>query len=167
MLYTKEYRSPLGTVLLASDGEALCGLWFLGQRHFPEALISDSRRDDGLCALNEAALWLDRYFSGKKPSPTDILLRPVGTVFRQRVWDRLCRIPYGQTVTYGEIARELAAEDGRACMSAQAVGNAVGRNPISIIIPCHRVLGSGGALTGYAGGLDRKLSLLRLEGAEL
>lgn len=167
MLYTKEYRSPLGTVLLASDGEALCGLWFLGQRHFPEALLSDSRCDDGLCALNEATLWLDRYFSGEKPSPTDILLRPAGTVFRQRVWDRLCRIPYGQTVTYGEIARELAAEDGRASMSAQAVGNAVGRNPISVIIPCHRVLGSGAKLTGYAGGLDRKLSLLRLEGAEL
>ena len=155
MEYTHHYPSPLGGVTLACDGDALTGLWFDGQKHFAETL-SENREERFLPVFRDACLWLDLYFSGKQPDFTPPF-RPGGTAFRRAVWDVLLSIPYGQTVTYGLVARVLG------CPSPRAVGNAVGHNPISLIIPCHRVVGSGGTLTGYAGGTDRKAALLELE----
>ena len=156
---TERYSSPLGEILLASDGEALTGLWFLGQTHFASRL--DSRHEERcLPVLEETARWLDAYFAGEQPDFTPPLhLR--GTVFQRRVWALLLTIPYGQTRSYGALAQLLG------CASARAVGAAVGRNPISVIVPCHRVLAADGSLHGYAGGLWRKEALLRLEGAAL
>ena len=157
MLFLTHYASPLGPILLAADETGLTGLWFEGQKYFPSFLGVDYQEKE-TPVLTETARWLDVYFSGKDP---DILppLHPQGSPFRQTVWDILLTIPRGQTMTYGEIARRLGVH------SAQAVGGAVGHNPISILIPCHRVVGSDGSLTGYAGGLDRKTRLLQLEGA--
>ncbi len=156
------YDSPLGGITLAADGEALTGLWIDGQKDFGRTLAPDRREGDPP-VLRAAAVWLDGYFSGKDPgSPPP--LRPAGTEFQREVWAILSAIPYGSTTTYGQIAELLAGRRGVRTMSAQAVGNAVGKNPISILIPCHRVLGADGSLTGYAGGLDKKYALLRLEG---
>ena len=154
------YQSPLGSITLASDGNALTGLWFDGQRHFGETLPDDSR-EIFLPVFAEAEHWLDRYFSRSIPDFTPpLFLR--GTPFRRLVWEQLLLIPYGRTVTYGQLAEQLAAQTGRR-VSAQAVGGAVGHNPVSLIIPCHRVIGADGSLTGYAGGTDRKSELLRME----
>lgn len=158
---TAVFPSPLGELLLASDGEALTGLWFAGQRFFAAGL-SPVRETRALPVFDEAAAWLDAYFSGREPGPTPAL-RPRGTDFQRAVWETLTAIPYGETRTYGQLARELAAARGLPSMSAQAVGGAVGRNPIAILIPCHRVVGADGALTGYAAGLERKRALLALE----
>ena len=156
MLFTANYRSPLGGITLASDGQALTGLWLDGQRHFGSTLGTMHEERSGLPVLEECRRWLDVYFSGREPDFTPPLsLR--GTAFQKQVWEALITIPYGKTVTYGELARRLG------CRSAQAVGGAVGRNPISIIVPCHRVVVAGGALIGYASGLDRKRALLELE----
>ena len=164
MIFTSEYASPLGKIVLAAQDNALTGLWFIGQKYFPKAdFFSLSAAGSG-GILSDAAKWLDAYFSGECVSPKALRLAPAGSNFAKTVWDILCEIPYGQLTTYGAIAKELTARLGRSSMSAQAVGNAVGHNPISIIIPCHRVIGSNGSLTGYAGGLDRKRALLRLEG---
>ncbi len=160
MDYIAAYASPLGAVTLASDGQALTGLWFDGQKYFP-ALTG--RRED-LPVFRQARAWLDAYFAGERPGAPPPL-RPIGTDFQQQVWALLTAIPYGETRTYGALAAELARQRGLAHMSAQAVGGAVGRNPISILVPCHRVVGATGSLTGYAGGLERKQALLRLEGA--
>ena len=161
MTYTQTYSSPLGEVLLSADDTGLSGLWFAGQRYFARTLPPGavSRETPVLTASKH---WLDCYFSGKRP---DFLppLHLIGTDFQQAVWNLLLEIPYGQTVTYGALAQQL----GKPAMSAQAVGAAVGRNPVSIIIPCHRVVGADGNLTGYAGGVVRKLQLLELEGADL
>ena len=133
---------------------------------FPLTERTAGGKDGGGSRLTrEGKEWLERYFAGEKPSPEDLLLRPEGTVFRQMVWRELLHIPYGQVTTYGSLAKAVARKMGRETMSAQAVGQAVGHNPISIIIPCHRVVGANGSLTGYAGGLDRKIRLLELEGA--
>lgn len=157
MLFLTHYASPLGPILLAADETGLTGLWFEGQKYFPSFLGVDYQEKE-TPVLTETVRWLDVYFSGKDP---DILppLHPQGSPFRQAVWNILLTIPRGQTMTYGEIARRLGVR------SAQAVGGAVGHNPISILIPCHRVVGSDGSLTGYAGGFDRKTRLLQLEGA--
>ena len=157
MLFLTHYASPLGPILLAADETGLIGLWFEGQKYFPSFLGVDYQEKE-TPVLTETARWLDVYFSGKDP---DILppLHPQGSPFRQAVWNILLTIPRGQTMTYGEIARRLGVH------SAQAVGGAVGHNPISILSPCHRVVGSDGSLTGYAGGFDRKTRLLQLEGA--
>ncbi len=157
MLFLTHYASPLGPILLAADETGLTGLWFEGQKYFPSFLGVDYQEKE-TPVLTETARWLDVYFSGKDP---DILppLHPQGSPFRQAVWNILLTIPRGQTMTYGEIARRLGVR------SAQAVGGAVGHNPISILIPCHRVVGSDGSLTGYAGGVERKARLLQLEGA--
>ncbi len=163
MVLTAQANTPLGPVLLTSDGEALTGLWFLGQARFPH-LPDSARPAEALPLFRQTRRWLEVYFSGKAPDFTP-LLRPDGTPFQQEVWALLAAIPYGQTRTYGAIAQEVARRRGTPRMSAQAVGGAVGRNPISLLIPCHRVVGRDGALTGYAGGLDRKRALLRLEGA--
>lgn len=165
MIYTSKYTSPLGGILLAADEVGLRGLWFDGQKYFARDL-PDERTERETPVLSEAKRWLDLYFGGQEP---DFLppLHPVGTPFRQAVWVILLRIPYGKTVTYGEISKQLAEKMGLERMSAQAVGGAVGHNKISIIIPCHRVVGSNGSLTGYAGGIDRKIKLLELEHADM
>lgn len=165
MTYIQHYDSPLGGILLAADEIGLTGLWFEGQKYFARDL-SDVRIEQETPVLAEAKRWLDIYFTGKEP---DFLppLHPTGSEFRKAVWEILLQIPYGQTTTYGEIARQLAKKQGLARMSAQAVGGAVGHNEISIIIPCHRVVGSDSSLTGYAGGLEKKRYLLSLEGIDV
>ena len=161
----RHYASPLGSITLASDGEALIGLWFDGQRHFAETL-SPEHSERNPAVFDETVHWLDLYFSDRKPDFTPPLkLR--GTAFRRRTWQYLLTVPYGSTVTYGRIADALAEGQGLRHPSARAVGNAVGHNPISLIIPCHRVVGANGSLTGYAGGLEKKLYLLRLERGDL
>ena len=163
MNYIYHYHSLLGVINLASDGEALTGLWFDGQKHFPHNLTDDSIEAE-LPIFTQTCNWLDKYFSGRIPDFTP----PINlntTPFRKAVYDILLTIPYGQTRTYGEIAHILTEQKGIQRMSAQAVGGAVGHNPISIIIPCHRVVGADGSLTGYAGGLDKKIALLKLEKA--
>ena len=165
MTFLTHYDSPLGGVLLAADESGLTGLWFEGQKYFADNLPAErAERETETLAL--AKRWLDIYFAGKEP---DFMppLHPVGSPFRRAVWELLLEIPYGQTTTYGELSRRLAAEKGIAHMSAQAVGGAVGHNGISIIIPCHRVVGTGGSLTGYAGGVDKKVKLLELERADM
>ncbi len=160
MLYTSHYASPLGGMTLVSDGTALVGLYFDGQKYAAEGLDA-TRTQKNLPIFEEARRWLDVYFSGRKPDFTPPTA-PAGTAFQQSVWEILRTIPYGETTTYGAIARRIEQNTG--CrMSAQAVGGAVGRNPISILIPCHRVVGTNGSLTGYAGGLDKKAYLLRIE----
>lgn len=165
MIYTCTYLSPLGNILLASDEIGLTGLWFEGQKYFANTL-PDKRIPQETEILTEAKRWLDIYFSGKKPTFTPPL-HPVGSTFRQAVWQILPEIPYGQTITYGEIAGKIAEKENISRMSAQAVGGAVGHNQISIIIPCHRVVGTTGSLTGYAGGIDKKIALLELEHADM
>jgi methylated-DNA-[protein]-cysteine S-methyltransferase len=156
MEYTAHYDSPLGGITLASDGEALTGLWFNGQKHFGSTLGSLASLPAQLPVFDDTRRWLDIYFSSYEPDFTPPLSLQ-GTPFQRRVWEALLAIPYGQTVTYGELAHQLG------CRSAQAIGGAVGRNPIAIIVPCHRIVGTNGSLTGYAGGLDRKRALLQLE----
>ena len=159
------YESPLGGVLLAADEIGLTGLWFDGQKYFARVLPAD-RVERETPALLEAKRWLDIYFSGKEPDFTPPL-HPIGSAFRQSVWEILLQIPYGKTTTYGEIARQLSEKMGLSRMSAQAVGGAVGHNKIAIIIPCHRVVGTNGSLTGYAGGIDKKGKLLELEQTDM
>ncbi len=161
MIYTYRYASQLGSITFASNGEALTGLWFDRQKHFPHKLISESTEAE-LPIFMQAIKWLDTYFSGVVPNFTPQINLQT-TPFRKAVYEILLTIPYGQVMTYGEIANIIAKQKGIERMSAQAVGGAVGHNPISIIIPCHRVVGSDGSLTGYAGGLDRKIQLLTLE----
>ena len=163
-IYTHEYVSPLGSILLASDGDALTGLWFEDQRHFDADALKSERRE--LPIFDETVRWLDLYFLGKVPDSTPKLLAK-GTSFREEAWRELLTIPYGETSTYGAIAECMAARRGIPKMSSRAVGGAVGHNPISIIIPCHRVVGSSGSLTGYGGGLQRKIALLEIEGCDL
>lgn len=166
MIYKSVYECPGFTDLtLASDGEHIVGLWLEGQKYFAGSVEGDMRRDDALAAFKPAFEWLDAYFAGETPSIDGLSLKPRGSAFRQRVWQKLKEIPCGSVRSYGDIARELAAEDCKDRFSAQAVGGAVGHNPISIIIPCHRVVGADGSLTGYAGGIERKVWLLEHEGA--
>ena len=165
MTYIQHYSSPLGGILLAADEIGLTGSWFDGEKYFADNLPAEhAERQTPILA--EAARWLDIYFTGKEPGFTPPL-HPIGSAFRQAVWEILLQIPYGQTTTYGEIARQLAEKQGREKMSSQAVGGAVGHNEISVIIPCHRVVGTSGSLTGYAGGIDKKVKLLELERAEM
>ena len=155
MVYTCKYKSLIGDILLAADEIGLTGLWFEGQKYFANTLPEDYVPQETKI-LTEAKKWLNVYFSGEEPKFTPPL-HPTGSVFRQEVWKILLQIPYGQTITYGEIARRMAVMKNTSHMSAQAVGGAVGHNEISIIIPCHRVVGTNGSLTGYAGGIDKKL----------
>jgi methylated-DNA-[protein]-cysteine S-methyltransferase len=154
-MYSTDYTSPIGEMLIVSDGEAICGVWFLGQKHFPS--FKNLIRNDDLPVFCDVKKWFDDYFNGLNPE-INFRLKPQGSDFQIKVWKFLSQIPYGETVTYGEIAREISPT-----MSAQAVGGAVGHNPISILIPCHRVMGVNGKLTGYAGGIDKKRKLLNLE----
>ena len=163
--YVHHYNSPLGQITLASDGTALVGLWFDEQRFFAAA-ISQDRAENPLPVFEQAVRWLDLYFRGRDPGfVPPLALRT--TEFRQKVCNIMLTIPYGRTMTYGKIAELVARQKGVPRMSAQAVGGAVGHNPVSLIIPCHRVIGANGALVGYGGGLDRKAALLALEHADL
>ena len=165
MHYISHYTSPLGPMLLAADSVGLTGLWFEGQKYFARALEAEHSEQE-IPVLASAKQWLHIYFSDSEPDFTPPL-HLIGTAFQKEVWEILRRIPYGQVTTYGAIAAQIAARRGLAHMSAQAVGGAVGHNPISVLVPCHRVVGSQGALTGYAGGIDKKRALLRLEAVAL
>lgn len=167
MVYRTEYDTGLiGALTLASDGEALVGCWFENDRFFGYG-VRESMEDEGdLPVFDQARCWLDRYFAGERPVPTELPLSARGSAFQHRVWDVLVDIPYGQTVTYGQIAKRLAAATG-GNMSAQAVGGAVGRNPLCVIVPCHRVMGASGNLTGFGGGIATKKKLLELEGVDM
>ena len=157
MEYYARYDSPVGELLLTSDGENLTGLW----------MNTTAPQEDVLPLFDRVKQWLDDYFRGENPPVEDLPLAPEGTAFQHQVWKILLRIPSGETRAYGDIAREVTRILGKEKMSAQAVGGAVGRNPISIIIPCHRVVGAKGQLTGYAGGLDKKVWLLKHEGINI
>ena len=161
MVYICKYESPLGSLTAASNGMALTGLWFDGQKYFG-ATLSEEREERELPVFAKTRDWLDLYFQKKIPDfmPPAVLQ---GSEFRMAVWDILKQIPYGQTLTYGDIAKMVAKQRNQQYMAAQAVGGALRNNPIAILVPCHRVLGSGGKLTGYAGGLDKKKALLALE----
>lgn len=161
MKYTYRYTSPLGEITLASDGEALTGLWFDGQKYFG-ASLEGKNIEKKLPVIEQTIQWLDIYFSGKEPDFLPQLFMKT-TLFRKAVWEVMLTIPFGQTMTYGEIAKRIVQQKGISKMSAQAVGGAVGHNAISLIIPCHRVVGANGSLTGYAGGIDRKVQLLAME----
>ena len=165
MEYTAHYESPLGGITLASDGKALIGLWFDGQKYFADALDAEHEEAD-IPVFEQTRKWLDIYFSGKAPDFTPPLNMKT-TEFRKSVWEIMLTIPYGKTMTYGEIAEKIAKQKGLNRMSAQAVGGAVGHNSISLIIPCHRVVGTDGSLTGYAGGIAKKTKLLQMEGADM
>ena len=165
MIYTSHYESALGGITLAGNEMALIGLWFDGQKHFGATLLEEYKEKD-LPIFEQTVHWMDLYFSGEVPGflpPIEVQTTP----FRRAVWEILLTIPYGQTMTYGEIAERIAVKKGVSHMSAQAVGGAVGHNPVSLIIPCHRVVGTDGSLTGYAGGIEKKRQLLTLERAEL
>ncbi|MDR3203522.1 MAG: methylated-DNA--[protein]-cysteine S-methyltransferase [Deltaproteobacteria bacterium] len=164
MYYSTTYLSPLGHLTLASQGSKLAGLWLEGQKYHGALILEKAREREELEIFGETKKWLERYFKSLRPNPLELPLAPEGGEFRQRVWDILLSIPYGELTTYGAIAKKLASLDGQLRASARAVGGAVGHNPISIIIPCHRVVGANGSLTGYAGGLQAKEALLKLEG---
>ncbi len=163
MLYKTYYKSPIGNLILVSDGDNLVGLYMENQKYYLNGIKQELTSKDNLQVFENTKKWLDRYFAKENPSIKEIPLAPIGGEFRQKVWKILCEIPYGKTTTYGEIAKRIAKEMDKEKMSAQAVGNAVGHNPISIIIPCHRVVGKYGSLTGYAGGIEKKRILLELE----
>ncbi len=165
MQYTTKYTSPLGPMLLSADDTGITGAWFVGQAYYARGLAPNTISWE-TPVLQETKRWLDIYFSGREPSFLPPL-HPAGTAFQQEIWQLLCTISYGKTVSYGELAVQYARQKGLRSMSAQAVGNAVGKNPISVLIPCHRVLGSHRQLTGYAGGIDKKAKLLQLEGCIL
>lgn len=167
MYYKTHYHSPIGELVIVSDENSIVGLWIEGQKYFFDVLKEKKVSSNQIDILKKAKEWLDRYFDLKEPDINELPLSPIGGEFRQKVWKILCEIPYGEIMTYGEIAKRIAKEMNKKSMSAQAIGNAVGHNPISIIIPCHRVVGSNGNLTGYAGGIDKKIQLLELENVEM
>lgn len=161
MEYKNSYISPLGRILLTSDEIGLTGLAFEGQENAARGLDLESEEKE-TTLFSDVKKWLDIYFSGMEPD-FQIPIHLTGTGFQMRVWEILCAVPYGETTTYGAIAKQIAHERGILKMSGQAVGNAVGRNPVSVIVPCHRVIGAKGDLTGYAGGIERKAELLKIE----
>lgn len=165
MKYTSTYKTPLGNVLLAADETGLTGLWFEGAKFYAAGLAPEHEEKE-LPVFETAKEWLKAYFAGQNPDVSP-RLHMTGSPFRTRIWELLLQIPYGQTMTYGELAARIAKEQGIPRMSAQAVGGAVAHNPISIMIPCHRMVGSNGSLTGYAGGIPRKVELLTLEGVSM
>ena len=165
--YKTTVESASGKITLGSDGESLVGLWTEGQRYFGDTVPKAMLPNDNLNVFTITKDWLSRYFDGKKPRISELPLAPAGGEFRQTVWKMLTEIPYGEVITYGELAQKTAKQRGMESMSAQAVGGAVGRNPISIIIPCHRVVGANGNLTGFSGGIQMKLQLLKHEGVDI
>ncbi len=158
-----QYSSPVGLLKIACQNNQIVGLWIENQKYYGGNILKNSIEDYELPIFNFTKKWLDEYFMGHNPNISKLPLAPMGGEFRQQVWNILCQIPYGKTITYGDIAKEIALKNNKQKMSAQAVGGAVGHNPISIIIPCHRVVGYSGSLTGYAGGINVKVKLLELE----
>ena len=167
MFYEAMYNSPLGKITICSDGTNLIGLWLENQKYFASTIQEEMIENNTLEIFKRTKNWLDRYFTGENPDISEIPLAPIGSDFRQEVWQILCEIPYGQVTTYGDIAKKIAERMVVEKMSAQAIGGAVGHNPISIIIPCHRVIGTNGNLTGYAGGIETKIKLLQHEGVNM
>ena len=166
-VYINGYNSPIGYYTLASDGKYLLGVWLEGQKYFCSSLINKHILKKDLEIFSLTTDWLERYFLKKRPAISELPLAPVGSNFRQDVWRLLCQIPYRTYTTYGNIALKIAKDYGKINMSAQAIGNAIGHNPISIIIPCHRVVSVNGSLTGYAGGIKTKLKLLEHENTDV
>ena len=167
MYYSTIYSSPIGKITLASDGEKMIGLWNEGQKYHGDAIFKNMTVKNNIPVFDNTKKWLDRYFAGEKPAACELPVAPMGSEFRQNVWSVLCEIPYGEVTTYGDIAKKMAVKLNKKTMSSQAVGGAVGHNPLSIIIPCHRVVGANGSLTGYAGGIKTKIKLLELEGVDM
>ena len=167
MIYKTHYNSPVGRILLAEKDDTLIGLWLEGQKYFLGTLKEAPAERDDSPVFEQTKNWLDRYFAGRKPLIRELNISPTGSEFRRQVWKLLCEIPYGEVTTYGEISKKIAMQRGLKQMSPQAVGGSVGHNPISIIIPCHRVVGSDGSLTGYAGGIQKKVMLLEHEGVDM
>lgn len=166
-MYTKTISSPLGDLVLVSDGEYLTGLFIAGQKYFMDGFSREQHKKDDLEIFHMVEEWLKSYFAGANPNIKNIKLKPQGTIFRQIVWQELLNIPYSDTITYKELGKKVAKTLGKSSMSSQAIGGAVGHNPILIMIPCHRVIGTDGSLTGYAGGIDKKEYLLALEQASV
>ncbi|MDU2065493.1 MAG: methylated-DNA--[protein]-cysteine S-methyltransferase [Sporomusaceae bacterium] len=167
MYYSTNYLSPIGKLTLACDTNNLVGLWLEGQKYYGGAIAKTMLENNDMPVFAVVKQWLDRYFAGEKPAISELALAPIGGDFRQVVWKLLCEIPYGTVITYGDIAKKAALKLHKQSMSSQAIGGAVGHNPISIIIPCHRVVGVKGSLTGYAGGVNTKVKLLELEGVDM
>lgn len=161
--YKTYYNSPIGKILLVGKEGKLFGLWFVGQRYYLDNVKEELILKDDEPVLVETKKWLDEYFNGKKPSINNLSLQLTGSNFRKIVWRELCNIPYGTITTYKDIAKKVAEKNNKAKMSCRAVGGAISHNPISIIIPCHRVIGVNGNLTGYAAGVDKKVKLLKHE----
>lgn len=167
MYYLTNYLSPIEKMTIVGDEKSIVGLYLDGQKYFAATITDKTVQKDDLPHFIKTKHWLDDYFNNKKPKISSLPLAPCGNDFRQSVWKILCEITYGEVTTYGEIAKKIALTTGKNSMSAQAVGGAVGHNPISIIIPCHRVVGTNGSLTGYAGGIDKKIKLLKHEGLDI
>ena len=169
MIYTSIYKSPIGQILIGTKDNKLVGVWIENQKYYLSDFKEKVERVDNYNneSITKTKKWLDRYFDDKKPEISELELDPIGSEFRKNVWKLLCKIPYGKITTYKSIAENVAKIMNRKQMSAQAIGGAVGHNPISIIIPCHRVIGTDGSLTGYAGGIDKKIKLLKLEKVDL
>ena len=167
MVYKTYYNSPVGKLFIASDGKNIIGLCLEKQKYYLDKIEKEAILKNDLPIFEKTKRWLDRYFRQEKPEISELLLLPKGNAFRQCVWKFLCEIPYGETITYGDLAKKVAKKLNKPSMSAQAIGNAVGHNPISIIIPCHRVVGKNGSLTGYAGGIDKKIKLLEIENVNM
>ena len=167
MIIQSIYHSPIGELLIAVNDDVLLGVWMKDQKYYKQNINEEMKHDDQHKIIMQTKSWLDRYFCNEKPPIDELHLAPVGTPFRKDVWDILMRIPYGQVITYQDIARQIAKAKGIKRMSAQAIGGAVGHNPISIIIPCHRVVGTNGSLTGYAGGIEKKIALLQHEQVDM
>lgn len=167
MIYITDYDSPMGKILLASKNNQLIGLYIEGQKYYMGNLQEKIEKKDDEAIFIKTKKWLDKYFNGERPNIEELNLAPIGSEFASNVWKILCEIPYGEVTTYGEIAKQMAKIMHKNKMSAQAVGGAVGHNPISIIIPCHRVVGANGSLTGYGGGIDKKIKLLEHEGVNM
>ena len=167
MIYNTYYKSPIGNLVIVSDGKNLLSICLEGQKYFNDSISETITLNDKLPLFVETKKWLDKYFNGLKPKITDLPLAPRGSEFRQKVWNILCSIPYGEVTTYGEIAKKICKIDGKISISSQAVGGAIGHNPLLIIIPCHRVVGTNGSLTGFAAGIDTKIKLLENEGVDM
>lgn len=167
MVYVSKYKSPVGNISIASKDNKLIGIWIEGQKYFLSSIKEDIKVDENIKILVKTKIWLDRYFNKEKPNIRELDIAPIGSDFRRNVWKKLIEIPYGEVITYNDIAKKIAKEKGIIKMSAQAIGGAVSHNPISIIIPCHRVVGTNGTLTGYAGGIEKKLYLLKHEGVDM
>lgn len=163
MVYISYYRSPIGVMAMASRDNKLIGLWIKGQKNYLGDLNCSFREDNDLEIFKKTRDWLDRYFKGEKPNINELDLAPEGSEFRKKVWNLLCEIPYGEVTTYGQLAKKMAKILNRDVIFPKAIGGAVSHNPIAIIIPCHRVIGADGSLTGYVAGINKKIKLLKLE----